>query len=136
MSTPKLWWLIAVLAASCFVVYVAKARDLGQWENADPELRMWYGALRQPDNPNISCCGEADAYWCDDVKSDAGGTRCKITDTRDDGPLRRPHVDVGTVITIPPHKFGPGKWGNPTGHTVVFLSYSRDVYCFVTGAGT
>jgi len=24
------------------------ARDLGQWENADPAIRQWYQALMQP----------------------------------------------------------------------------------------
>jgi len=38
------------------------ARDLGQWDAVNPELREWYEALMQPDVPNASCCGEADAY--------------------------------------------------------------------------
>ena len=130
-------WLICVLSAACFVLWITKlpAKDLGQWESADPELRMWYEALRQPDNPTVSCCGSADAYWCDEINAGEGGASCRITDTRDDTPLRRPHVPIGTEIKIPPNKFGPGKWGNPTGHTVVFLSYSRDVYCFVQQGG-
>ena len=101
----------------------------------DPELDVWYAVLKMPDNPNISCCGKADAYWCDDVWSKDEQTFCRITDTRDDKPLGRPHIDVGTIIQIPPNKFGPGKWGNPTGHAVVFLSYSRAVYCFIQGSG-
>jgi hypothetical protein len=44
---------------------VASARDYGQWETTDPETREWYQALMQPDNPAVSCCGEADAYWAD-----------------------------------------------------------------------
>lgn len=27
----------------------------------------WYMSLKQPDNPTASCCGIADAYWCDDI---------------------------------------------------------------------
>ena len=47
--------------------YGAHGRDLGQWENDDPAVREWYRTLMQPDLPKASCCGEADAYWCDDV---------------------------------------------------------------------
>src|SRR5512139_1719929 len=126
------------MAAAILAIWCAPslARDLGQWENTDPELRVWYQALKQPDNPNISCCGEADAYWCDDVYVRGDATFCKITDTRDDTELRRPHIDVGTEIYIPPHKYGPAKGGNPTRHTIIFLSYQRNVYCFVQGFGT
>jgi hypothetical protein len=41
------------------------ARDLGQ--NEDPAVREWYRTLMRPDAPRASCCGEADAYWCDDA---------------------------------------------------------------------
>jgi hypothetical protein len=131
-------WLIVVLAASCLVLLIAspRARDLGQWENTDPELRAWFQVLRQPDNPNISCCGESDAYWCDDIFVEKEQTFCRITDSREDVPLKRPHIDVGTVVgPIPANKFGPAKWGNPTGHAVVFLSYQRNVYCFIQTGG-
>jgi hypothetical protein len=41
----------------------AYARDLGQWQNTDPQIARWFRALAQPDTyPPISCCGEADAY--------------------------------------------------------------------------
>ena len=48
----------------------ALARDLGQWETLNPEIREWYQALMQPDNPAVSCCGEADAYWADSFEVD------------------------------------------------------------------
>lgn len=41
----------------------ALSRDLGQWEGHDPAIRQWFKSLMQPDNPNLSCCGEADGYW-------------------------------------------------------------------------
>src|SRR5512139_3474964 len=124
------------MAAAILAIWCAPslARDSGQWEDTDPEIRAWYQALRQPDSPQASCCGLADAYYCDKVWSKDDQSFCEITDTRDDEPLRRPHIDVGTVIPIPAHKF-QGKWGNPTGHNVVFLSYNRQVYCFVIGTG-
>lgn len=88
----------------------------------------------QPDNPNASCCGEADAYWCDRINVREKKTYCTITDTREDAPRHRPHVDIGTEIEIPDYKL---KWdrGNPTGHAIVFLSRSQYVYCFVQGTG-
>lgn len=113
----------------------AAARDLGQWEASDPTIREWYQSLMQPDVPNVSCCGEADAYWCDDIHVRDGKTFCKITDDRDDAPRRRPHIEVGTEFEIPPNKL---KWdsGNPTGHAVIFLSQAKYVWCFVQGGGT
>lgn len=110
------------------------ARDLGQWEGSDPAIRLWFESLRQPDNPGISCCGEADAYWADKIEVEGDKVFATITDTRPDAPLRRPHVPPGTRIEIPPHKL---KWdrGNPTGHTVIFLAPNLHVYCFVQGTG-
>jgi hypothetical protein len=46
---------------------VVKARDLRPWEAVDSAIREWYQALTQPDVPTASCCGEADAYWADEV---------------------------------------------------------------------
>jgi hypothetical protein len=124
-------WLALVLFATG-----AHARDLGQWGNSDPEVKAWFQSLMMPDFPTTSCCGEAESYWCDDVYVRKGATYCKITDDRDDAPLRRSHVDVGTEIEIPPIKLGNYP-GNPTGHTLVFLSpQTRLVYCFIQGGGT
>lgn len=110
------------------------ARDVGQWENGDPAVREWYAGLMQPDNPTASCCGEADAYWCDIIRVKDGKTFCAITDDRPNEPLRRTPVEIGTLIEIPDRKL---KWdrGNPTGHAVVFLSSGGAVYCFVQGTG-
>ena len=116
-----------------------------------PELNQWFSDLRQPDNPVMSCCGTADAYWCDDLSTetkvgDDGNTYtrnfCAITDERE--VKGRVHVDVGTKIEIPSHKI---KWTkndpqsatdyerNPTSHSIVFLSRGFYVYCFIGGAG-
>ena len=40
----------------CLII-AAGARDLGQWENADPAIRQWYQSLMQPDNPTASGIG-------------------------------------------------------------------------------
>ncbi len=119
----------------------AHSRDLGQWEGGDQSIRDWYAGLKQPDNPTVSCCGESDAYWCDTIHVRGEKTFCKITDDREDAPRARPHVEIGTEIEIPNHKL---KWkdengnqtGNPTGHSIVFLSSGGAVFCFVQGALT
>ncbi len=112
----------------------AHARDSGQWDAEDPAIAQWYAGLRQPDNPHFSCCGEADAYWADEVVVEGDKVYAIITDDRDDAPLRRWHVPVGTKILIPPHKYKFDA-GNPVGHTVIFLNKNRDVYCFVQNGG-
>ena len=131
--------LLGLLIAGAPWCCAVQARDFGQWMNEDPVIREWYQSLMQPDNPAASCCGEADAYWCDIVKTkhDHLGNPhnfCIITDRRSDMPRRRVHVDVGTEIEIPNHKMKRDQ-GNPTGHNVVFLSRGYAVYCFVMGTG-
>lgn len=111
-----------------------KARDLGQWENSSPEIRKWYKSLMQPDVPQASCCGEADAYWCDDIHTKDDKAYCRITDDRPDGPLGRPHREIGEEFEIPPNKLKYDA-GNPAGHSIIFLSVTGYVYCFVQDGG-
>lgn len=137
MYIAERWLVLAMLSFVMLcglLVGMAFARDLGQWNGADPEIREWYRGLMQPDNPTVSCCGEADAYWCDELHVKDGKTFCNITDDRADEPLRRVHVPTGTEIEIPDHKL---KWdrGNPTGHSIVFLSSGGAVFCFVQSGG-
>jgi hypothetical protein len=117
----------------CLIVAV-NARDLGQWDAVNPEIREWYQALMQPDVPNASCCGEADAYWADEIHVRDGKTYAVITDNRPDEPRGRPHVAIGTEIEIPNNKL---KWdkANPTGHGIVFLSRNQYVFCYVQPGG-
>jgi hypothetical protein len=135
MITRAIIACAAVLFAFLAILSAAPARDVGQWEASDPAIRKWFQGLMQPDNPGVSCCGESDAYWADRVEVVGDKVFAIITDTRPDEPLKRPHVPPGTRIEIPPHKL---KWdrGNPTGHTVIFLSPSGEVYCFVQSSGT
>ena len=123
--------MVLGLAFSC-VIGVATAHDLGHWEAS--AIREWYQALMQPDNPGSSCCGEADAYWADEIHVRDGKTYVVVTDDRPDGPRGRPHVEVGTEIEVPNHKL---KWdkSNPTGHGILFLSRSLYVYCYVQPGG-
>ncbi len=118
-----------VFLALGFAVNSARAHDHDR-----PELDAWYKSLMMPDMPNIPCCGKADAYWCDKINVKDGKTFCTITDDRPNGPLHRMPVPVGTVIEIPDHKL-TWKYGNPTGHAIVFLSRQMSVYCFVQGGG-
>lgn len=123
-----------VVLVSFLTMHFARARDNGQWEAQDPSIREWYQSLMQPDAPTASCCGEADAYFADEIHVRGGKVFAVITDDRDDVSRGRPHVDVGTEIEIPDNKL---KWdrSNPTGHGVVFLSRSRYVYCYVQPGG-
>jgi len=116
------------------IVAPARAHDTGQWEKNDPAITEWYRSLMQPDVPSASCCGPADAYFCDEYYARNGKAYCKITDDRPDEPRHRPHVDVGTEIEIPPYKLKFDK-SNPTGHHIVFISRQFYVYCFVQAGG-
>lgn len=135
MSRP-LVYIVMMVAWCVAMVSTAFCRDSGQWENADPAIVEWYRTLMQPDNPRTSCCGEADAYWCDGIHVRDGKTFCTITDDRPNEPLHRTPVPLGTEIEILPYKL---KWnaGNPTGHAIVFLSSAAEpyVYCFVQNGG-
>lgn len=134
----RIVWSI-LFVASLFIVWFflalpGHARDLGQWGGIDPAISSWFSTLMQPDNPTVPCCGESDAYYADVVETNANETIAVITDDRPDEPLRRPHVDVGTRIVVPPNKI---KWdrGNPTGHIIIFLGYDLHVYCYVQNGG-
>ncbi len=114
----------------------AHAKNLGQFEDNDFATKQWFRNMMQPDQPQMSCCGEADAYYADEVHVKDGKTYATITDERPDGPLMRNHIDVGTVIEIPDNKL-TFKDGNPTGHNILFVMYaSHHVICFVQNWGT
>jgi hypothetical protein len=117
-----------------FLMSATHARDLGQWESGNPEIRDWYQALMQPDNPAVSCCGEADAYWADSFEVYGDQYVAIITDPRPDEPLRRKHIDAGTKIVVPNYKLKYDQ-SNPTGHGIIFLSRGDFVYCYVAPGG-
>ena len=141
------WWLEPPAKALLGVIFVggclagSDARDLGQWKSNDPRLSQWFRGLMQPDTiPPVSCCGEADAYWADQIRVGPDGEIiATITDDRDDGPLKRMHEDIGNKYIVPPNKITK-KDGNPTGHAIIFLGTSsifglrsepRPVLCYV-----
>lgn len=130
-----LCWALGVIFG--FSMRAALARDLGQWETLNPEIREWYQALRQPDNPAAPCCGEADAYWADSFEVDGDKYIAIITDPRPDESLHRRHIDLGTKIVVPNDKLKYDA-GNPTGHGIIFLNPDYDfnlVFCYIPPGG-
>jgi hypothetical protein len=132
-SSPILIWTVwaAVLVLS---ISKAPARDLGQWDGADPLHRQWFNELMQPDNPNVSCCGLADAYWADSYEVKGDQYVAIITDTRDDKPLGRTHIENGKHVAVPNAKIN---WdsGNPTGHGIIFMGVHSEVLCYLPPGG-
>jgi hypothetical protein len=121
----------AGLAVLVFLIWLilnpVLAKNAGQWSLVDPEVRSWYESLKQPDT-GISCCGEADSYFCDE-HAEGNQVYCIIDDDRNDTDLKRHHIDNGTRIDIPTNKLNHD--ANLVGHGVVFLSGSNYVWCFV-----
>ena len=120
------------VAVLLFADTAMNARDLGQWDDpANAELKNWYQALKQPDNPAATYCGEVDAYWADAFEATSDGSYVAIiTDPRDDEPLGRIHRDIGARIVVPKNKI---KWNeaNPVGHGLIFLSRVDNVFCYL-----
>jgi hypothetical protein len=109
--------------------------SVGQRDGVDPLHRQWFNGLMQPDNPNVSCCGEADAYWADSYEVKGDQYVAIITDIRDDIKLgRAQHIEAGTRVTVPNNKI---KWdrSNPTGHGIIFIGIGGDVFCYLPPGG-
>jgi hypothetical protein len=105
----------------------ALARDNGQWNDRPINIREWFQSLMQPDNPYMSCCGEADAFEADTFEVDGDHYVAVITDGKGVLPS-------GTRIAVPNQKM---KWdrGNPTGHGIIFIGNQGQVYCYVAPGG-
>lgn len=112
----------------------ARPRDAGQWLATDADVREWYQKLMQPDNPTVSCCGEADAYHADSFEVSGDQYVAIITDERDDKPIGRRHRSPGTRFLVPNYKI---TWAtpNPTGHGVIFIGPNGTVLCFAPPGG-
>ena len=124
-------WLTIVICYAAFIC-PAFAHDSGQWPDGD--LKQWYQSLMQPDVPTASCCGEADAYFADEIHVRNGKTYVTVTDDRADEPRGRPHIAIGTEIEVPPNKLKFDR-GNPTGHGILFVSKGGFVFCYVQPGG-
>jgi hypothetical protein len=130
--------LIACAIGALFALGVvfAHARDNGQWSDAPSANRQWFQHLMQPDNPAISCCGEADAFEADNFEVEGDHYVAIITNGNG-------AIPNGTRIPVPNSKM---KWdqGNPTGHGIIFLAKTPlnaddhglpHVYCYVAPGG-
>ncbi len=115
---------VAVLAQAPLTSH---ARDLGQWGDQPSSVRQWFQSLMQPDNPDMSCCGEADASEADTFEVDGDHYVAIMTDGKGVLP-------PGTRIAVPNQKM---KWdkGNPTGHGIIFIGGRGEVFCYVAPGG-
>lgn len=116
-----------IIATLTLVTLPALARDNGQWEQQPTSIRQWFQKLMQPDNPQVSCCGEADAFEADMFEVEGDHYLAIITNGK--GVMAE-----GTRIPVPNHKM---KWndGNPTGHGIIFIGTQGQVFCYVTPGG-
>ena len=133
-SQRDTWRVIAIVWAIAFVlallmIWAAHARDGGDWTSTPDEVRQWFSTLMQPDNPQISCCGEADAYEADLFEVEDDHYVAIVT-----GHRAVANIAIGTRIPVPNHKM---KWdqGNPTGHGIIFVGTQGQVFCYVTPGG-
>jgi hypothetical protein len=107
--------------------FVALTRDSGQWADAPARVRQWFQSLMQPDQPYVSCCGEADAYEADTFEVEGDHYVAIITDGKG-------VIAEGTRIPVPNNKIKFDA-GNPTGHGIVFIGPAAQVYCYVAPSG-
>lgn len=139
-TTPLRAWLMLIgivgalvlaLAGFAMVFIVtclpALARNSPQWADEPEQIRRWFQSLMQPDNPYMSCCGEADAFEADVFEVEGDHYVAVITDGKG-------VIPGGTRVPVPNQKM---KWdqGNPTGHGILFIGSSGQVYCYVTPGG-
>jgi hypothetical protein len=119
--------MLRIVILFMLVSLPALARDNGQWGNQPAYLREWFQKLMQPDNPHMSCCGEADAFEADSFE--VSGDEYVAISTNGKG-----IIPEGTRIPVPNQKL---KWdeGNPTGHGIIFIGSNGQVFCYVTPGG-
>lgn len=139
MRHAAIWGMLAL--SSCQpAVDLVLARDNGQWDATDADVRAWFRSLMQPDIA-VSCCGEADAYYADSFKVRGDQYVAVVTDERTIA--GRPPIPVGTEIVVPNRKLKYDA-GNPTGHGVIFVNKRNDdddppdgwhVYCYIAPGG-
>jgi hypothetical protein len=119
--------MLRIVIVFMLLSLAAVARDNGQWGNQPVYLREWFQKLMQPDNPYMSCCGEADAFEADSFEVRGDEYVAIITNGKG-------VIPNGTRILVPNQKL---KWdeGNPTGHGIIFIGSNGQVFCYVTPGG-
>jgi hypothetical protein len=118
--------IIAALAIAG-ALSLACARDSGQWAGQPAAIREWFRSLMQPDDPRMSCCGEADAYEADSFEVEGDHYVAIITNGKGE-------IANGTRIAVPNAKMKFDA-GNPTGHGIIFLGFAGQVFCYVAPGG-
>jgi hypothetical protein len=123
---------IGFVAAAVFVLWAhfvpnASARDNGQWESAPPHVRRWFQGQKQPDHPNISCCGEADAYEADVFEVEDGDYVAVITDRQGRNSQRNENSRTRSQ-----NEMGRGE---SYGARHIFLGIRGQVFCYVVPGG-
>jgi hypothetical protein len=137
MKNDKLeGWLVVASAIAVILALLWVTGAFGkEWQDdpsITPAVHHWFQNLMQPDNPQVSCCGEADAFEADDFETtvdEHGETIYVAIITNGKGA-----IPEGTRIPIPNSKI---KWDdpNPTGHGIIFISTTGTVYCYCPPAG-
>jgi hypothetical protein len=133
------------LVIGLFIIFLGNYANAVNYDPNDPEVsqaqRQWIRTQMQPDHPYISCCGQADLYWADEVYVENGQVIAVITDDRDI-PNRLPRD--GERIVIPPEKMAKFESDptrrNPTGHGIVFMGTGNEavkdiLYCYYPPGG-
>lgn len=115
--------LVAAIAATSG----AEGRPDTRWDSAPVVIQRWFQDLMQPDHPRQSCCGEADAFEADVFEVEGDHYVAIITDGRGVFP-------AGRRIPVPNSKMKFDS-GNPTGHGLIFIGPSGQIYCYVTPGG-
>ena len=93
----------------------ASAFDDGRYQNADPKIRQWFKSVRSPHG--IPCCDIADGrrtVWRA-APIPPGGYEVFVD---------------GEWLPVPPEAIVLGA-NNPTGDSIVWMTPSRTVRCFV-----
>jgi hypothetical protein len=121
-SIPRLLVALGLIAPT-----LALSRPSPQWASEPANIRQWFQSLMQPDQPYMSCCGEADAFEADLFEVEGDHYVAIVTDGKG-------LIANGTRIPVPNAKM---KWdaGNPTGHGVIFIGGQGQVYCYVAPGG-
>ena len=116
---------------------VVTARDIGpplglrsQWEDQDKRLREWFNSVKRPDLPNVSCCGEADAFRVAVLSETATEVTVQVIE-----PNRfLPEVKVGRVFKFSRNAL-QHRYGNAVGVPLIFITlHNEQVVCFIPSA--
>jgi hypothetical protein len=116
------------LLALALLCAPALARDNGQWGDQPTEIRQWFQSVMQPENPYMSCCGEADAF---EVQLEGDEPDGSIAVRIIAGP--DPEA-IGAEIDVPRSKL-QARYGNPLDKYILFIGSGGRIYCLIPKVG-